>query len=169
MGNACKKIGGLGPLVWEEIDPAQTVVNLKLKFMYRLCFFRSVECLDFLIASGASINVVDEHGRLPLHYAASKAWYDCIFTLVSGGSDVNRQDVDGRTPLMLACAQDQDQDGKTVEYLIKHKADASIVDNKVLKKLAESNATLRSSVSCNFFVKNAQKKISKKNFRNFFV
>jgi hypothetical protein len=26
---------GLGPLVLEEIDPAQTVVNPKLKFIYR--------------------------------------------------------------------------------------------------------------------------------------
>lgn len=46
------------------------------------------------------------------------------------GSDVNRQDEDGRTPLMLACASDQD--GRTVEYLIKHKADASVVDTKVI-------------------------------------
>jgi hypothetical protein len=36
---------GLGPLVWEEIDPAQTVVNPNLKFIYRSgmvkesCFF----------------------------------------------------------------------------------------------------------------------------------
>jgi hypothetical protein len=34
-GYACKKFRGLGPLVWEEIDPAQTVVNPKLKFLYR--------------------------------------------------------------------------------------------------------------------------------------
>ena len=45
------------------------------------------------------------------------------------GSDVNRQDVDGRTPLMLACAHDDG--GKCVEYLLSHKADPSIVDNKV--------------------------------------
>ena len=45
------------------------------------------------------------------------------------GSDVNRQDEDGRTPLMLACASDLD--GRSVEYLIKHKADTSLQDKKV--------------------------------------
>ena len=48
---------------------------------------------------------------------------------VSLGCDVNRQDIDGRTPLMQACAHDDD--GKCVEYLLTHKADPSIVDNKV--------------------------------------
>jgi hypothetical protein len=33
LGYACKNLGGLGPLVWEEIDPAQTVVNPK--FIYK--------------------------------------------------------------------------------------------------------------------------------------
>jgi hypothetical protein len=28
LGYACKNLGGLGPLIWEEIDPAQTVVNV---------------------------------------------------------------------------------------------------------------------------------------------
>ena len=41
--------------------------------------------LDFLIASHADINLVDRFGRLPLHYAAAKAWFDCIFILVSAG------------------------------------------------------------------------------------
>ena len=49
--------------------------------------------------------------------------------LLISGSDVNRQDEDGRTPLMLACASDLD--GRSVEYLIKHKADTSVFDNKV--------------------------------------
>jgi hypothetical protein len=26
-GSACEKLGGLGPLVWEEIENAQTVQN----------------------------------------------------------------------------------------------------------------------------------------------
>jgi hypothetical protein len=36
LGYACKHLGGLGPQVWEEIDPAQTVVNPKLEFIYRV-------------------------------------------------------------------------------------------------------------------------------------
>lgn len=52
-----------------------------------------------------------------------------VYMILFVGSDVNRQDVDGRTPLMLACAHDDG--GKCVEYLLSHKADPSIVDNKV--------------------------------------
>ena len=53
------------------------------------------------------------------------------------GSDVNRQDEDGRTPLMLACASDLD--GRSVEYLIKHKADTSLQDKKVYPKKPHGN------------------------------
>ena len=41
--------------------------------------------------------------------------------------------MDGKTPLMLACVHDDD--GKSVEYLLNHKADPCIVDNKVSKKM----------------------------------
>jgi hypothetical protein len=34
-GMPAKIWGGLGPLVWEKIDPAQTVYKPKLKFLYR--------------------------------------------------------------------------------------------------------------------------------------
>jgi hypothetical protein len=34
LGYACDNLGDLGPLVWEEIENAQTVVNPKLKFIY---------------------------------------------------------------------------------------------------------------------------------------
>jgi hypothetical protein len=33
LGYACENLGGLGPLVWEEMDPAQTVHKPKLKFI----------------------------------------------------------------------------------------------------------------------------------------
>jgi hypothetical protein len=39
LGCACKKLGALGPMVWEEIENPQTVVNSKVKFIYRLDFF----------------------------------------------------------------------------------------------------------------------------------
>ena len=43
--------------------------------------------------------------------------------------DVNLQDVDGCTALHLASAEDLE--GRCVEYLLTHKADALIKDNKV--------------------------------------
>ena len=45
---------------------------------------------------------------------------------------------------MLACASDTD--GRSVEYLIKHKADTSVVDKKVMNsKDVESFATNKSN------------------------
>jgi hypothetical protein len=35
LGCACENLGGLGPLILKELDPAQTIVNPKLKFIYR--------------------------------------------------------------------------------------------------------------------------------------
>jgi hypothetical protein len=36
LEHACEHLGGLGPLVWEEIENVQTVHKPKLKFIYRL-------------------------------------------------------------------------------------------------------------------------------------
>jgi hypothetical protein len=35
LESACKNLGGLGPLVWEEIDTAQTVHKGLAKLLYR--------------------------------------------------------------------------------------------------------------------------------------
>jgi hypothetical protein len=35
-GSVCENLGGLGPLVWEEIENAQTVVKGLAKSLYRL-------------------------------------------------------------------------------------------------------------------------------------
>ncbi len=46
---------------------------------------RKAECMDFLVQAGASVNILDQEGRLPLHYAASKNHYQGLLTLVSAG------------------------------------------------------------------------------------
>ena len=58
-----------------------------MQFHEKKIFFISgdIDSLDFLMASHADINMEDRFGRLPLHYAASRAWFDCCYTLVSGG------------------------------------------------------------------------------------
>jgi hypothetical protein len=53
LGYACENLGGLGPLVWEEIDPAQTVHKPKLKFIYR--FVRSTTFVLYQTASKRNI------------------------------------------------------------------------------------------------------------------
>lgn len=89
---------------------------------------RSYECLDLLVSNGADFKIFDNIQRLPVHYAASQGHYQCIFTLVGIGSPVNAVDLEGCTPLHLAAAYDHE--GKCIEYLLNHRADAKMKDNR---------------------------------------
>lgn len=71
-------------------------------------FFRSVECLDLLVSTGANFQIVDSFKRTPLHLAAAQGRFPCLFTLAGYGSSVNEQDCDGCTPLHLAAAFDKE-------------------------------------------------------------
>ncbi len=56
-----------------------------------------------LLNAGANIEGRDEHGRTPLHSAASNIYYPkVILTLLAAGADVNARDEDGATPLFHA-------------------------------------------------------------------
>jgi len=58
-----------------------------------------VEMLRFLIASGASINLVDHKGRhTALHFAAFDAHKEAVRILLAAGADPNAQDTSGWTP-----------------------------------------------------------------------
>ncbi|XP_030749052.1 serine/threonine-protein phosphatase 6 regulatory ankyrin repeat subunit A-like isoform X1 [Sitophilus oryzae] len=88
----------------------------------------SIECLDLLTSNGADFKLKDNFDRLPLHYAAAQGHFQCVFTLVGIGSPINDRDIEGCTPLHLAAAYDHQ--AKCVEYLLSHKADTKITDNK---------------------------------------
>ena len=45
---------------------------------------------------------VDEHGRIPLHYAASDGDFDRLLQLIESGSAIDAQDDDGWTALHFA-------------------------------------------------------------------
>lgn len=84
--------------------------------------------MDLLVSKGGDFLVKDNLERLPLHYAASQGHYQCVFTLVGIGSPTNATDIEGCTPLHLAAGYDLD--GKCVEYLLAHKADPNIKNNR---------------------------------------
>ncbi|CAG9861443.1 unnamed protein product [Phyllotreta striolata] len=88
----------------------------------------SHECLDLLVSNGADFKIVDNLRRLPIHYAASQGHYECVFTLVGIGSPFNEADIEGCTPLHLAAAYDHA--GRCVYYLLDHKADPAMKDNR---------------------------------------
>lgn len=64
-----------------------------------------LEVCKFLIDSGADINVQDNEGRTPSHWACSRNHLDQIKSLMENGADVNVKDNDGKIPLHLACEE----------------------------------------------------------------
>ena len=65
-------------------------------------------------AAGMDVDVKDESGETPLHFADNKEIADLLIT---SGADVNARDVNGYTPLDWAIFN---KDTKTVDLLRKH-------------------------------------------------
>ncbi len=62
------------------------------------------EIIKILLDKGAAINVTDNIGQTPLHFASSSQLndskrYECIELLIKNGSNVNKFDESGRLPL----------------------------------------------------------------------
>jgi len=55
-----------------------------------------------MIASGANVNVKDEHGNTALIEAARNGHNDVVRALLAAGADVKAKNDDGKTALMLA-------------------------------------------------------------------
>ena len=71
-----------------------------------LMIARTPECIDFLIKSGADINLHDAHGNTALMRLCMiwRAKYtDCIKILINSGADVNIKNKWGSSALMIVC------------------------------------------------------------------
>eukprot|EP01102_Stenamoeba_stenopodia_P015303 TRINITY_DN51_c0_g3_i4.p1 TRINITY_DN51_c0_g3~~TRINITY_DN51_c0_g3_i4.p1 ORF type:complete len:750 (-),score=182.80 TRINITY_DN51_c0_g3_i4:1805-4054(-) len=64
-------------------------------------------CMEFLIQSGALVNVVDSWSWAPLHYAALHGKTHCAILLVKRNADTTIKDRDGNTPLNIAIMNQQ--------------------------------------------------------------
>ena len=101
--------------------------NEGMTCLHHCAYKGCLETLQFLIASGADIAVLDTYGRTPLHYASANSNISCVLSLVNQATNnVNARDKTGCTALHSAAAKDTD--GRCVEYLLSHKANAWIPD-----------------------------------------
>ncbi|KAF8564346.1 hypothetical protein P879_02573 [Paragonimus westermani] len=60
------------------------------------------ELIHFLISKGANINMTDNNGNTPLHYAASRNNVVAARQLIADNATIECKDVEGLTPLMTA-------------------------------------------------------------------
>jgi ankyrin repeat protein len=78
-----------------------------------------------LIDAGANLNVTDESGRTPLHWAVGSQHSDCVQTLVDAGSDPNIADDRGETPLHEAAYTGHDA---CIQTLVESGANPNITE-----------------------------------------
>jgi len=60
--------------------------------------------IERLLSSGANVNMQDEHGWTPLHWAAGKGLTQIVALLLKRGADASLPAKDTRTPLLVAKA-----------------------------------------------------------------
>ncbi|XP_065574903.1 putative ankyrin repeat protein RF_1087 [Artemia franciscana] len=82
--------------------------------------------VEYLLQSGADVNVKNENGTSPLHFAALNGNTQTVECLFKSGTDVNIRNNYGNTPLYLAAWEGHTE---PVEYLIQSGADVNIRNN----------------------------------------
>eukprot|EP00026_Physarum_polycephalum_P007239 Phypoly_transcript_07297.p1 GENE.Phypoly_transcript_07297~~Phypoly_transcript_07297.p1 ORF type:complete len:550 (+),score=72.44 Phypoly_transcript_07297:113-1651(+) len=91
-------------------------------------FQGKLELAKILLKNGASVDLHDNDGLLPIHTvcrSASPNAMDVLALLIQYGSDVNGRDSTGRTPLQM-CAVKKERGKELAEVLLYHGADLTI-------------------------------------------
>lgn len=78
-----------------------------------------------LLQFNANVNIRDQLGNSPLHWAAEGNKSEVARILIAGRADINAQDRNGLTPLMKATQANQ---SNMVEMLLREKADTTLTD-----------------------------------------
>ena len=76
------------------------------------------------ISKGADVNMQNNHGWTPLHYAVFNNCVEIVESLISKGANVNMKDDGGKTPLHVACCYGNKE---ITELLISKGADVNDV------------------------------------------
>jgi len=102
-------------LLKELLSTTFTDVNLADKYYQRLLIHLAVqknnfEAVKLLIANHSAVDIADNSGFTPLHYAASSGHTQIADLLIQNGVDVNARNADGQTPFMLAVANGHKRD-----------------------------------------------------------
>ena len=121
-------------------------------FLHNVCEIGSsslhkVQCLRFLLARGANVDLQDNKGRTPLHYAVSnndEAALEIVESLISAGADPQATDKDGWTVLHSAASGSSQQ---ILQLIVEAGAEVNATTNSgtsVLHTAAEYSKSPRS-------------------------
>lgn len=101
-------------------EKGETVLHYVVQSSYGYTKESIAGMIDFLKEKGLSLNVTDNDGATPLHWAANKGYDDAIRVLIEKGAYVNVRDNEGVTPLHDAA---RGWSGETISLLISQGAD----------------------------------------------
>jgi hypothetical protein len=99
-----------------------------------------IEAIQSLLAKGADVNVKDQYGDTPLHYAAQHGKADMCKLLIAHGSNINDKNRNSETPLHYATLWGNT---KAVELLLEHGA-------AVNKKTSQGQTPLQIAIQMNY-------------------
>jgi ankyrin repeat protein/beta-lactamase regulating signal transducer with metallopeptidase domain len=90
-----------------QTRPAKTKTATKHHAKYTEALIKAavdgdIEQVKSLIAKNANVNLMDNNGQTPLHYAAGAGHRHIVEFLITRGADVNAMDKNGETPLYYA-------------------------------------------------------------------
>ncbi|GBG71705.1 hypothetical protein CBR_g9117 [Chara braunii] len=117
--------------------------------LHLACLHGNRECVEVLLAAGASLSVKDEDGAIPLHDAAAGGYTECVGMLLASTRSqeellalLRTADIDGDTPLHHAA---RGQHLEVVEQLVAAGADPRVKNKagKLPGQLADPNSSVQ--------------------------
>ena len=98
---------------------------LKDSFFITLTEGEYEEITDFL-DNGVDVNIKDELGNSPLHYASRRGMISLMSRLIDSGCDVDAVNEDGDTPLHECSSFTSEEGGKCLRFLLESMASVTI-------------------------------------------
>ena len=102
----------------------------------------NLEIVEYLLDSGAEVDIKNNHLNTPLHLAASRGLIQISKLLIAKGADINAQNKDGRTPLHHSIGKNRE----LLKFLLDSGADVNIKTYKIYSERTPLHVAINSSI-----------------------